>query len=475
MILQRNIETAGLLINRISPMARLQPKEGTPLARIVRESVVGCMAITQAPADIDFPTLVKECSEKNENHETILNAVVMQGIDAVQAQLRVIKNDCKDDIEYVFNRVSKEVEEVMTAVAKIHVAESTYPKIYDTMSFAGLIDNYQQFAYQEIAIPDGVFPNLTPAEAQQLVMSGDDEVDAAVLELLAVLPVTPHDVYRKYFRKEMVVNYPAPQDMVEPYFVFFQTIEAPLMFLMGLSLQQNPIANIDLSAEALALIATAICRKYGAACNKALSARDRVTQSGDVFFTTRRKDEMTTIIVYQDNYLRWLTDADGDGNTGSIEVLIGMFLRDALGKLNTISSTRYEEFQRVYDRYQQNEQMLLKERRTAVVTSAVTKAMERLLATEVDYTVLPMAQEAYLGKMREVIAKRAYFDSDDVYQYCRRIVCRTLYEHLRAEEFLSAMDKCQEEQPDLTPRECALLATKQLITDWLWNQCQVIR
>lgn len=475
MITQRNIESAGVLLNRISPLVRLQPKEGTPLARVVRESVAPCTALEQSPAELDFPTLIKECSDKNDAHALVIDALVTQGISAVQAQLRVIKNDCKDDIEYVFGRVSKDVENVMVVVPKVHIAESTYPKIYDAMTFASLIDPYQQFAYQEVAIPEGVFPNLTPAEAKQLLLCGDSEVDSAVEELLAVLPVTAHDVYNKYFRKQVIANYPIAQQMVEPYFVYYQVIESALMFLMSLSLQQNPIANVNLSAQELKLVATTLCRKYGAACNKHLTARERILQSGDVFFTTRRKDETTTIVVYQENYIRWLTDGDGDGNTGSVEVLIGMYLRDVLLKFNTIPASRYEEYQRVYDRFMQNEEVMLKEKRSGIVTAAVARAMEKLLASEVDYTILPLPKEQYLAKMRDVISKRAYFDSDDIYQYCRRVVCRVLYEHLQAEGFLTAMDKYQEEQPNLTPRECALLATRQLITDYLWSQCQVIR
>lgn len=475
MIIQRNIESAGILLNRISPLVRLQPKEGTPLARVVRESVAPCVNLEKNPSELDFPTLIKECSDNNEAHALVIDALVAQGISAVQAQLRVIKNDCKDDIEYVFGRVTKEVESVMVAVPKVHIAESSYPKLYDSMTFASLIDPYQQFAYQDITIPEGVFPNLTPAEAKQLLMCGDSEIDGAVEELVAVLPVTPQDIYNKHYRKQSVINYPNPQQMVEPYFVYYQVIESALLFLMSLSLQQNPIANINLSAQELKLLTTTLCRKYGASCNKNLSARERILQSGDVFFTTRRKDETTTIVVYQENYIRWLTDGDGDGNSGSVEVLVGMYLRDVLLKFNSIPSSRYEEYQRAYERYMQNEEVLLKEKRSAIVTAAVAKAMEKLLASEVDYTILPLPKDQYLVKMRDVISKRAYFDSDDVYQYCRRVVCRVLYEHLQAESFLTAMDKYQEEQPNLTPRECALLATRQLITDYLWSQCQVIR
>lgn len=476
MINQRNPQLAYNLVSRIAPSVSLTAREGTLLARAVRENMVPLANLTGQVADLDFIETVRNAAD-NEAHEAVVAAAVAQGVEVINARLRLIRNDCTGDIEWVTQRVEGEVQDLLVAQPSVTVVESVMPKLYDNQTFLSLLEPFQEAPYQDIKIPDGTFPELTPAEIGQLFVTGDADLDADFADLFSLAPVSLVDLYNTYLRNKKPATYPAGTALVKPNYVYWRVLEAAALFLLGRGVVNNTIPGVNLSVQELRAIGSAFQRRYGAAANRALSERAGIVRRGTIYMANSREGNTDQVVVYQENYLSWITDGDGDGDqlSGSVEVLIGAYLKEQLAKLDRIPPSRYEEFTKAYERQAQLDNIKLMERRTAIVTASVVRSMELLLASEVDYTVLPINREDATKRMREVVAKRKFNVGDDVHYYVRHVVCKTLYDAIDAENFLKQVDKYQEDRPELTPRMCATLATRQVIVDWLWTQVNVKR
>lgn len=164
-------------------------------------------------------------------------------------------------------------------------------------------------------------------------------------------------------------------------------------------------------------------------------------------------------------YNRWLDEGGSpEALFGAVATGTAMQYHVILGQAESLAASWTRSMRLV-------EQQLQFERHTAAI-QGLSAALSKLAAE------LPENERRTdVGALQAAIAERlSHFhvkDLDNLYLVARKAVCRVFYPHTDAEKILNAMDAVVADQPDLDPREAALLVMIDYVTDWVGSSITV--
>lgn len=461
----KNLSVANQLINNIPTTKQLMVRDGTPLAGLIKET---CQALILQEGKTSYMDEVIALSNSNERHELSMDALVSLGANAVSTQFKVIRNDVRSDIDEVFKWVEESLGDTLSLKPDVVICQSYLPEIFNHQLVAGALEQYQQPATSPINIETDEYPAMTQADLFAVMCAGDSQLESALGDLVNLSQFDVVEIYDKHFRDGRIADYPRPTDMIKPYFVTFDLIESVIVFLIANGLNNNPIEGISVSLAEHRLAMAQMMRKYAYSARYRIKAREVAIKNNVVYQTTTVDvGEVYQIIVYKETYDSWLEAG------GSVEVLIGLHLHRQLDQLSTISKNQYPNYIESAGQHTARRQLLLKDSRSTEVTKATAVAMERLLR-DFDFELVPYTQTEAYASFRTVMNKYTYFDNMDIYEYVTKIVCVALYDYLNAYKIITAINSYCVDNPDLSPREAALLAKRDVVMDWLYSQVEVV-
>lgn len=161
---------------------------------------------------------------------------------------------------------------------------------------------------------------------------------------------------------------------------------------------------------------------------------------------------------------------------GKNEVVFGSVLSNAMVKNVQQLIDRADEFYETYQRYE----VVNSSRRRLNAANRFKSALKISFVDQCGKEISEREQEARtmfgldIGKMAnkadEVIDSLTKDDIANPYQACMKVLCRARFAYTDAEEFLTNMNEAGAANPGLDPREAALPALIELITDFALAQ-----
>ena len=94
---------------------------------------------------------------------------------------------------------------------------------------------------------------------------------------------------------------------------------------------------------------------------------------------------------------------------------------------------------------------------------------------EDDKSIVIDPKDTLRARALDVVAATPISASLTTYQYVRTVVCKVFFPHTQALRILSDIDAHAQNNPSLSPREAATLATIDLVCEWAASQIDVTR
>ena len=239
-----------------------------------------------------------------------------------------------------------------------------------------------------------------------------------------------------------------------------------IAFLMARRMTMDVPAGVDMGLSEWKDYVASIVQAAGVACINAYRTRDLDMGSNRLIISAPVGDEPRgSVIVVGDVYDRFLKDG------GSPEIIFGALYSNEPRTYSALLSQgefHAKVWKRIYSLHRTN---LSFERYRAMIEGlrlAVSKAITEMAEDE-----LPATRAELQNRLNERLTHVKQKDMEDIYHVARKAICRVIFPHTDAEKMLLAIDAAAEANPDLDPREAALMATIEYVSQWLASLIQV--
>mgnify|MGYP005840224371 CR=1 FL=1 len=168
---------------------------------------------------------------------------------------------------------------------------------------------------------------------------------------------------------------------------------------------------------------------------------------------------LITIEVNGDVYEKFLNEG------GTPETIFGSFVSDQERSFSKLidNNTKYQ------DEWKKKNRILVTGERLEKfndgidgIKLALTKQINQL-----DEEMVPVAKEILHQRLKESMSKVSGKFYENLPVYIRKIVCEVMFPHTNALEILCAIDSVSSDFPDIDVREAALLATIEIVANWI--------
>lgn len=466
-----NPSQATLLLNQVPAGRKLVPIEGTPLARIVRQTIEA-VGLTNLSDDKELShdellALILSNTKANRTHEEAITKCITENRHRIERQVRYIRNDVRDVIENVFGRVEAALADRLTDAEKYRVDVVSLPEV--------LSHQVVQEAVKRLGtgmsgkIEHHIFPELTNADIESLIttLAPDDDVKA----FLKALPVPMYDIYNAVFRDKRPAQYPTPTQLIAPSNQQFVVIQALFTILLAEAMQNKTPPGVDASKAVLITNLAEIARKQnGVISGLANTHRDAVAR-GQVFVMYQHEGNKIRLLV---NDLAFAEFKEKGGSQH--HVIAAMLHGDPHRVSRVVTDVAYKALlEQKHKDYQAKLTLELNEKRSTIVSQVTALEISKLInENEINLSDIGYSKEKALSEMRQVLATTRFQGQEDVYQFVRSVVCRTLYTSINAEYALEGIDKYCAENESFTVREAALLVTRDLLCLWVSSQMELV-
>lgn len=241
---------------------------------------------------------------------------------------------------------------------------------------------------------------------------------------------------------------------------------ALLIHLWARNLRDNPPAGLNTDLANWRMYCTNLLADAGALIMRNLRQilADNEANRFVIGAPAGRGNANARVYVLGEAYNRFLE------NGGSPEVVLGAYLADDIASVSVdmprekaeAFAARYSSANAIAARsgdYTRRENLL--------------RAVRNAVAGEIAICENPLGDKGAMHELLKNAVAKLDPKIDDIWVIARHLVCRSIFPHTDAESFLSTMDCCAQENPELAVREAALLATIEHLVDWTLEQVVV--
>lgn len=160
-------------------------------------------------------------------------------------------------------------------------------------------------------------------------------------------------------------------------------------------------------------------------------------------------------------------------NGGKNEALLGGMLGDNLGKTLGEIETKSGEYFAEYERNEALAQALRRNNSFNEFKSALIWAISSLqydnLSQEEQgaWTEMGINVPAIIARAQVIVDELSIPDMENVHATCMKVLCRSRYQYTDSETFLTSMESAMKANPSMDVREAGLVATIEMIGDYL--------
>lgn len=427
---------------------KLEASIAGPLGTFERSDVV---VAVESDANTPFPGAeVSQHDVQMKESVELLSRVLNNIHDLTQNQVNPMIDRCVKAIDESIQQA------VVAGLSPLEIVQQGVDPIFDSIYLHESVSRYanQNKEFRLRGFPDIATP--TPASA---LTTGHGGMDAQLAEFLGRVG---EDFAVKVWKDLFAAP---PANTADVFGRPSQAREAVLAYFYAAKcLQEIPAGlNIDLSewrsyvSGILAAAGASICQFY--------AFRDNQRRFGPlVLQCPQDQHPVGAIVVDGDKYANFTAAG------GTPELIFAAAYRDRnfdVRHLLDNADVLKEHWAQVLGMYQNN---IAIKRFDAMVSGVRSQLAKEINELDADF-LPPGANRATLHeRLRERLTHAKMRDLDDLWHFCRKAVCRTIFYHTEAEALLLAIEEQGKTNPDTPVRELALLATIEIVARWLVDQ-----
>jgi len=442
----------------------LQPIEGTPLAELVKQTLViqdaGGVDITGSAA----ATNAIDKQANGSSHDMVMDEAVASIAKSVQAHISYAKNVVSPTVAEYIGLVEADIVNLPNSgLAKYCITNYELPAPMQSDAFLQSLAIFRETPYEEFRF-DLNLPDLDETQLVDLVKTGSVPIDELVEQWVAKVGIEfLYSVYRNIFQIKPYQdpNYSREVQSLRQYFQdkAHGNDYALAIYLLANKLNDNPPEDTE---HTLDDYNTKILTLRNQAGNRlSVLAAEIENAYANRKLIKEYKPGTKEVVVYPNVYSHWLeSGGDNDVILGSIVSENNYYTVDAIEEDAAKLKSGWDAQKRIEERTALNNKFVyvkesLKSNFLAILGKENFEGKEESTIKNI------FNEELALLRIEEIA---------DICQVCLKLLCRSLYFKTDALRILSSIDKIGRENPSIDVRESALLATIELLTDWACAQ-----
>lgn len=461
----------------------LEPIPGTVLANAVEVSLANSKPINENYNNI--PVAIQDASVarnlKNEcEHDQVMDAYIEEGAKAIRQNTQIARNVVNPMVKSVLSETESILKNknIQKANQITILVDNVHP-IFLSNVFDGMIAKYKEAPVSDSKI-ERWFPSMDQESLLAYVRTGssgfDKDLDVYLTELGT--DVVKSTYYTFFEKNDSFESGPYRYEKLLDALVNSDRNTILVVHLMARKLIDGiPDGIVGVDLVTYKDYVSLVLEQSGRALNRVLERRasdiqmnNLVTQypmSSPEYVTAETGVIKVNGALYDD----WLEKG------GSPEVIFGAYVsgnyRDGARNGNDLL-TKKDDYLAAWGRHS----TLIASQARANVFHATIVAIKTAVARQIvelgeDYTVLKSKAE-YHDRLNMIIDGIQSKDIEDLYILIRRVVCETMFAHTNALDILTAIDEEGANNPNIDPREAALLAQIRLVAEWVGKQIKVV-
>lgn len=406
-----------------------------------------------------------------EHDMAMADAVEMVAV-GVRASLDLARNSVVPTTREVYELYGARMEEMaIDASRPVTIVPNVYHDVWAAPQLEGLVDRFANVPLNEYRMR-GSLPMITGQEVMAMIKTGIESLDIELMDWVENRePEWALEVYRAVFvDKQHAIG--RPTNVMHQTDSGLDRNDLLLTFLIANGFESHMPDGVSLSLDELRNAMANMREQAGRAVASEIQRRARDVRNKVMVFSVQERDwefspkkGRTVVQVNNDVYLKYLEDG------GSVESIYGAAL---MGE-----QMDYSRLVNEAERYVKHWQKFIglhNQRVSAQIWQTQREAARVAIAQYInaqEQDDLPEPKEHLHQKAIESLAECQPKDFNDEMVAIRCLVCDVFYHHSNAKMVLNAMDAAEQDNPEMTPRECALYATIDLLARWMASQIQV--
>lgn len=456
----------------------LNPIQGEPLAQAVGVTVIDMnpfeVGTTQnkdldtdiAPLDIEYSakmTNFNDPSVGGSRHDIIVDEIIEVGSRSVTNHISFARNVVKPAVDEIVVAVKNQLANITpNEILGLEVSQLPIPSVLNDTGFKQSLNQYLDTPFEDPAMAMKL-PNQTIEQILDFMKTGAKSLDDQIDMWAATKGSTFFEDTWAYVFQQKPVSVQNATEVHSLRRVFDDQecgIDKALMvYLICNRISENPPEGTEMTLDGFENLALAFRNQAGAKLVRFIDELDNAYKSGILI----KGVVANCTVVYPDVYKTWIE------NGGDNDVLLGNML--AARRVYSVKALE-EEAQSLKDVWTKHSLIVMKTQyndRFVYVKKALRDAFYTQLANvgeEAEVNQKEMIKKIFDDELTLVTIE----EIEDLYGLAMRLLCRSRFFKTDAERILTSIDTICKKNPTISVRESAMLATAELVADWL--SCQ---
>lgn len=474
MIRKGTIEAAFPLAQLLADKGiEVTPIEETPVAKLLNAGTLNLP--TRGVDENAFPVeeRILKASRAAGPEGVIRHDEVMSDlVEVISATVRGNLDMARNVVNPIVKEVVQDTEEfVQNSIAlkstHIQIKPVFLPNVFNSSLIEDMVKRFDGIDYKDVDLTLSI-PHDTDRESLlELAKTGADAFDNDLKDICSKM--SDEDVayaYNAVFGANPTLRARRLADVVS---VNGRPEQALLTHLFARKLINEVPEGVNIGLEEYRAYIATILAQSGRAIVAIMARREADKRMNRLILSYPNPDrlgqELLTITVSGDVYNRWLSEG------GSPEAIFGDFI-----------TTQNKGYKAILDQkdfleneWAKREKVLTTRIRLEKFNFAVegiALALSKQI-TEIDSEVLPVPKAILHQRLKVALGGLYGKFYDDLFVYARKLVCEVMFPHTNALEILCAIDNTMSDFPEMDIREAALIATIEVVSNWVAKLCKL--
>lgn len=473
-MLHRHVLDASITTATLNADANVTftPKPATPLVELIQ---AGTSLVSPSDDSMSLSETISANSMLKDAggsipHDLAMEEIVALAADTVSGMLNVTRNVVRPIILDQVEMLDAYLDEELNHGHRHEILPVFLEDAFSNASIVALVEKYAETAVATPPMSSAIFPDYDGGQLRELIKTGITRIDNDIDTLLTDLaPEFLFELYQGTFRAQLA---PSRVGLDEQAKARLDRASAILSFFIAKRFYEDTPEGVSVSLPEFKEAVSMHLSQAGRRVYRVIAQREAfIRQQRLILDMPQASNTEKPILVVGEVYNQYLKDG------GKPEWLMGACLAgERMPSPNTLNSEA-ETFQRMYDRAER----LHKAQNTAKRNSAMAVGMRKQLLAyisavdEDDKSIVIDPKDTLRARALDVVAATPISASLTTYQYVRTVVCKVFFPHTQALRILSDIDAHAQNNPSLSPREAATLATIDLVCEWAASQIDVTR
>lgn len=447
---------------------RIDAVPGTPLHTLCMRSTNMSVDTTPTPEGIVEASSVPVSAEVGSAHDFAMNDITDQVARIMRGGLDLIRNEVLPLVKELHEKYTVTLDGLVTDTATpVGVLPNIYHKIWGVPMLRDMVARFENVPLNAQKWPHAM-PELTGADIRPMLNTGVSQVDDVIEQWVDDMPADMLvDAYNAVFvHKHVAVGKRTNAHHVIDGTQYNRNVNL-VAFLIAQGMERNLPDGVSVNIDVLRTSLAKLQSQAGRAVVGEITRRRQDSNNGVLVFKVETKAvgrDFTKRVVHVNNdvYVDYLE------RNGTVEALYGAVLANKPMTVSALIDNK-DEYEAVWAKYSGLHQQKMAALKFAYQKEALSLTITRYV-NSLDDDALPAPRDLLHKLAVDCINGYKPADMVDSVLAVRKVVCCVLYADTNAEMFVNAMDQAEIDNPDFSPRECALFAAIETYAQWAASQ-----